>query len=233
MRQRNSSVVEDRQVELAKARGVGHDLNLGDLPALERELEHPQQSSPRSEDESYRSINEHRLRESGGSRERQCSLGPASRTTDFSRSAWQCCSFVDPNDDVWVEHCDEPVEVTRAYGSQKGGDEFPLPAEIAHGTRGRSPHAAARPAGKLPCCSGGASYHRSKVVKGNREQVVQHEHEPLGGSQPVQYHEQREANCVGHEGLLLRVRPGCALRNRLTLVCTQRLLALYPTAADN
>src|SRR5262249_26198261 len=83
-----------------------------------------------------------------------------------------------------------------------------------HGTRGRSPKGAARTAGKLPCCSGGASYQRSNVVKGNSEHVVQHEHEPLGGSQPVQYHEQREANCVGHEGLMLRVRPGCALRNR-------------------
>src|SRR5262249_52383612 len=65
--QRCSSFFEDRQVKLAKTCGIAHDINLGDLPVLKRELQHPQQPSTRSEDESYRSINEHRLRESGTS----------------------------------------------------------------------------------------------------------------------------------------------------------------------
>src|SRR5262245_36916355 len=65
--QRCSSFFDDRQVKLAKTRCVAHDINLGDLPVLKRELQHPQQPSMRSEDESYRSINEHRLRESGTS----------------------------------------------------------------------------------------------------------------------------------------------------------------------
>jgi hypothetical protein len=65
--QGRSSFFDDRQVKLAKTRWVAHDINLGDLPVLERELEHPQQPSARSEDESYRSINEHRFCESGSS----------------------------------------------------------------------------------------------------------------------------------------------------------------------
>ncbi len=65
--QRCSSLFEDCQVKLAKTRCVTHDINLGDLPMLERKFEYPQQPPTRSEDESYRSINEHRLRESGTS----------------------------------------------------------------------------------------------------------------------------------------------------------------------
>jgi len=33
---------DDRQVKLAKTGGVAHDINLGDLPVFERELEHSQ-----------------------------------------------------------------------------------------------------------------------------------------------------------------------------------------------
>jgi hypothetical protein len=65
--QRSSSFFEDRQVKLLKTHWVAHDINLGYLPVVERKFEHPQQPSTRSENESYRSINEHGLRESGTS----------------------------------------------------------------------------------------------------------------------------------------------------------------------
>jgi hypothetical protein len=43
------------------------------------------------------------------------------------------------------------------------------------------------------------------LVEGHREQVVQHEREPLGGSERLQHHEQRETDRVGQERLLLGV----------------------------
>ena len=50
------------------------------------------------------------------------------------------------------------------------------------------------------------------VGKRHAEHVVQHKRQPLGGTQRIQHHEQREPDRVGNQRLLL----GPALSSRLT-----------------
>ena len=109
-----SSVVEDRQVELAKARGVGDHVDLDDLPVREREPEDPKQPSSWSHDGSDRPVHERRSCESGTPREGERLLGPDPRTTDLSRCTRTHGSVVGSDHDVRVEQREQRVEVTRA-----------------------------------------------------------------------------------------------------------------------
>ena len=79
-----SSVAQDRQVEQAEARGVGDHVDLGDLPACDRETEDEEQLSTRGHDDSYGSVHEHRLCFPGTSGELP---GHGQRTTDLPRRA--------------------------------------------------------------------------------------------------------------------------------------------------
>ena len=62
-----SSVVQDRQVELAKTLGVGDHVDLDDLPACDREIEDEEQPTMPGHDESYGSVHESRSRSLGTS----------------------------------------------------------------------------------------------------------------------------------------------------------------------
>src|SRR5829696_4139856 len=59
------SVVEDRQVELAEALGVGEDVDLDDLPPPDREAHDRKRPSTRSHDDSYGSVHERQSYEWG------------------------------------------------------------------------------------------------------------------------------------------------------------------------
>ena len=61
------SVVQDRQVELAEARGVGDHVDLDDLAACDREIEDEEQPTMPGHDESYGSVHESRSRSLGTS----------------------------------------------------------------------------------------------------------------------------------------------------------------------
>jgi hypothetical protein len=94
----------------------------------------------------------------------------------------------------------------------------PLPGEIGIGTWGCALDPVAGAAGELLGGGRGALNDRSDLVEGHGEQVVQHERDPFGGSQPVEDHQQRQADRVGQQRLLLGVAlalwpftigPGC------------------------
>jgi len=76
-------------------------------------------------------------------------------------------------------------------------DNFSLAGEIGVGNRGRSPHPTACAARELPCRGRGAPHDGSDLVERHGEHVVQHDREPLDGSQRFEYHEQRETDRVG------------------------------------
>lgn len=63
------------------------------------------------------------------------------------------------------------------------------------------------------------------LVEGHGEQVVQHEGDSLGGSQRVEYQEQRGADRVGQERVVFGVGPVRRARDRIGQMGTQRLLA--------
>jgi hypothetical protein len=55
---------------------------------------------------------------------------------------------------------------------------------------------------------------------------VQHEREPLGGSERFEHHEQRGTDRVGQQRLVLGVDPAFAAHDRLGYAHPQGLLAL-------
>jgi hypothetical protein len=69
----------------------------------------------------------------------------------------------------------------------------------------RVPDASPRAAGELLRGGFGAVESGTDVGEWHAEHVVQHEREPLGGSQRVEHHEQREPDRVGEERFLLGV----------------------------
>src|SRR6059058_6095402 len=119
-------VVEDRQVNLAEARGVGDHVDLDDLPTREREVEYPKQPSTRSHDDSYSTVHERRSCEMGKPRVGEGLLGARPRSADFPRSLRRRGGAVGTDHDVRVEHSDERVEVTTAQCSEEGVDNFSL-----------------------------------------------------------------------------------------------------------
>src|SRR5437016_856609 len=59
-------------------------------------------------------------------------------------------------------------------------------------------------AGELAGGRRGASDDRRDVLEGNGKEVMEDEGEPLGGTQRVEHQQQGWAQCVGHNGLVLR-----------------------------
>ena len=109
--------------------------------------------------------------------------------------------------DVRVEHGEKRVEVAAARGGEEGFDDLPLAGEVGAGSLSRSLHPAAGAAGELPGCGRRATHDGGDLVEGDGEHVVQHEGEPLGGSQRFEHDEQRETDRVGQQRFLLRIAP--------------------------
>jgi uncharacterized protein YbjT (DUF2867 family) len=115
-----ASVVEEGQIELVNALGVGDRADLDDLPATDREAEYHKEPSTRSHDDSHRSVDERR------------SCGPGTplghpldhgwRTTDPPRYARRRGTAVCSEHYLRVEHRNKRVEVSGARGSKEGVD---------------------------------------------------------------------------------------------------------------
>ncbi len=127
--------------------------------------------------------------------------------------------------DVRVEHREQLLEVTAARGGEEGIDDRSLLAEIRIGNRGRSLHPATGPARELSGCGRGAPDDGSDLIERHGEHVVKHERDPLGGSQPLEDHEQCQTDRVGQEHLVLGIDPVSAIQDRLRHVHGERLLA--------
>src|SRR5215211_3751066 len=192
------SVVEDRQIKLAESLGVSYRVDLDDLPATDREYENHQEPSPWSDDDAHGSIDERWL--CGPGTAHPCPPGHGHRAADFSRCTRGASSTVAVQYHVRVDHREKGVEVPAARGRKKGVDDFSLPGEIGVGSCRRSlthahpMHPAAGAAGELSCCRRGAFNDGSDLLKGYGKHVVQHEREPLGGSQRLKHHEQGETD---------------------------------------
>ena len=161
----------------------------------------------RSYDHSHGAIHEHQLGEACQPRVGERLTGHRRRAVDLPRCAWRRDGQVRSKHDVRVEHGEQRLEVTVARGSQKGFDHLTLAGEIRAGNSGRSLHPAACAAGELPCRGRRAPHDGSDLIEGHGEHIVQHEREPLGGSQRFEHHEQRETDRVGQQGFMLGGSP--------------------------
>ncbi len=117
---------------------------------------------------------------------------------------------VDSQLDVGIEHGEERLEVAIARGSEERVDQLPLSHEIRIGLG--EPRTSPRAAGKLLRGCFGAVEDRGDLRESHAEHVVQHEREPLRRTQRIEHHQQREADGVGDQRLLL----GATVSARLT-----------------
>ena len=101
---------------------------------------------------------------------------------------------------VRVEQRQQPPKSPLARGSRKASTTSRSPGS---GTAVRLLHPPAAAAGQLAGGGGGAPDDRGDLLERHREHVVQHERQPLGRRQRLEYDEQRAAHRVGQLGLEL------------------------------
>ncbi len=124
---RPSSVVEDRQVELAKPLGVSDQVDFGDLPADDREAEHDTRPPAWSPHRSRGTVDEHRLGEPGTPGE---GASHGRRTAHFPGSARIHGCAICSEHDVWVEQRQQRVEVAAARGGEEASTTSRIPMAI-------------------------------------------------------------------------------------------------------
>jgi hypothetical protein len=88
--------------------------------------------------------------------------------------------------------------------ARKAGHHLPPPCPVGPARSG-SAQPLPGTAGQLLGRGWRAVEHRGDFVERDREDVVQHERQPLGRRQRVQHHQQRNADRVGQQRMLLRV----------------------------
>src|SRR5215217_5540235 len=148
-----ASVVENRQVELPQAHGVGEYVDFDDLAARDREAHYRKRPSTLKHDGSCGSVNARRSYEGGEPREGERLLSHVLRTAHLPRCARRHATAVGSEDDVRVEHRDERFKVPVSCGSEEGVYDFSLASEIGVRNIGRSLHAAAGVSVSSTTCS--------------------------------------------------------------------------------
>src|SRR5215218_3433740 len=89
------------------------------------------------------------------------------------------CAKVGAQDDVGMEKVDEAVELAPSGCPEEGVDHFTLTSEIGVGSRNLGAlDAAACPAGELSRRLRRSPDHRSDLLEGQLEHIVEHEREP-------------------------------------------------------
>jgi len=214
--------------EPLQAGRVGEDVDLDDPPAGDREAHDRNRPAAGGHDESGGAVDERRLGEPGPSREGIRLPGHGLRAAEPHRYAG---TGVGAQDDVRVEQREECVEVAVARGGEEGVDDRALAGRIGVGYRCLCLDPAAGAAGELPGRRRGPPDDGCDVVEGYGEHVVQHEREPLGGSERVQHHEQREPDGVGQQRRMLGIRTVRAADDRLGQA--QRFLTPGPARAQH
>src|SRR5262245_61160457 len=121
-----AEAVEHGQIELAEPRRVVEDVDLGDLPAPDREAHHRERLSFQYAEQPSGTVDKHREPEQPEAREALRAASHLLRAADLDRSACQHPTGVDSEDHLWIEDSDEPVEVTvtRSRGKRIDDSSF-------------------------------------------------------------------------------------------------------------
>ena len=114
---------------------------------------------------------------------------------------------------VRIQHGEQPLEVAVARRGEEGIDDRPLAVKVGIGDRGAldATTAAAR---ELPGGRRRPPDDRRDVVERDREDVVEDERDALGRGESVEDGQQREADRVAEDRLVLgvdAVPPGCTI----------------------
>ena len=110
----------------------------------------------------------------------------------------------DAEDHIGVEDGDQPLEVAVARRREEGVDQLTLLVEARLGVQRRALHTAASSARELTRGVGRAVEDGGDLVEWDAEHVVEHEGEPLARRQRLEHDEQRQADRVCDQHLVLR-----------------------------
>ena len=116
--------------------------------------------------------------------------------------------------DIGVEQREQCLEVTVASRGEEGIHDRALTIEVGVGHR-CSPHATSGTARQLARGGRRAPDDGGDLVERHREHVVEHEGDALGRGQRVEHDEQREADRVPEQRLLLGVHPVLSAQDRV------------------
>jgi hypothetical protein len=125
-------IVKDGQVELAEPFRVVEDVDLGDLPAADREGHDREQLRIEHADQPRHAVDERRASEQAEAREALRATSHLLRTAKLERCACDRTA-VRAQHHLRVEDSDEPVEVTILRGCDKGVDHVSLNLTVASG----------------------------------------------------------------------------------------------------
>jgi hypothetical protein len=143
---------------------------------------------------------------------------------DLPRSARGQGTEVRAQHDVRVQHLEQRLEVAVPCGRQKGVDDFVLSVEGGVGNRVLALDSATRAAGELTCRLGRAVDDRRDLVEGQGEMSCSTNASRLDGLR-LEHDEQRQADRVRQQRLVLGVDPVGAVDDRVRHVDAERLLA--------
>ena len=130
------------------------------------------------------------------------SLGAADQRCE----PWASGAAIAPRHHLRVEDGQQPLEVAAARGRQEGIRHGPLLVQVAIRHR-RTLDPAASPAGQLARRGRRAIQDGRDLVERHCKDVVEHERNPLRGSQGVQHHEERQPHRIAQQGLGLGTHP--------------------------
>ena len=150
-------------------------------------------------------------------------MPPASRAADLAgRAARE--RVVGAEHDVRIEHGDEGFEVALEGGGEKGVDHAPVLGRVGDALRPGAAHPAPCPARELAGGLRSPIDDRSDLLERDTEAVVEDEGEPFRRRERLEHDEQREADRVREQRLLLGVDPLVGADDRVGQPGVGRLL---------
>src|SRR5262245_5181057 len=202
------------QIELAEPLRVAEDVDLGDLPASDREAYDRERVSFHYAEQPSDTVDEHWEPEEPEAREALRATSHFLRAADLDRSA-QHSTGVDSEDHLWVEDSDEPAEVTVTRSCSKRIDNSSFNVHVGIRSGLPLPNTAACAAGQLASRIRGALDDRRDLLEGHVEDVVQHERDAFRRRKRLQHNEQGKADRVGQQCFVLRARSVRAVDDRI------------------
>lgn len=164
--------LENRQVEIAKPRWVGDDVDLLDPAVCDHEGEYAKQPPLRSPHDTDRSIDERRSYETSHPREVDRSLRPGPRPADLTLRVRRGSLCIETHYDIRIEHCEQSFEIARAQHGEKRIDDSSLTLDIRVADRPRPLNPPARATRELPRRRRRAFHDTTDLVVRYRKHVV-------------------------------------------------------------
>src|SRR5262245_27904295 len=142
-----SGAAKHGQIEMAEPLRVAEDVDLGDLPAPDREAHDRERLSFKYAEQPSGTVDKHWEPEQLEAREAPRATSHLLRAADLDRSACQHLTGVGSEHHLWVEDRDEAVEVAVTRSCGKGIDDSSLNFHVRIGS--------AFPLANTPACAAG------------------------------------------------------------------------------